>query len=58
MTERAGPTEAQVAALDGAVAELLDQGIIAGWVAIQTEHFRNLFLSKQLGCWLLFTWAD
>jgi len=28
MTERAGPTEAQVAALDGAVAELLDQGII------------------------------
>ncbi len=58
MTDRAGPTEAQVAALDGAVAELLDQGATAGWVAIQTEHFRNLVHSKQLRCWLLFTWAD
>jgi hypothetical protein len=27
-------------------------------VAIQTEPFRNLFLAKQVGCWLLFTWAD
>lgn len=58
MTNRAGPTEAQVAALDGAVAELLDQGATAGWAATQTEHFRTLVHSKQLRCWLLFTWAD
>ncbi|MFN8045902.1 MAG: hypothetical protein U0Q08_07605 [Dermatophilaceae bacterium] len=58
MTERAGLTEAQVAALDGAVAELLDQGIIAGWVAIQTEHFRNLVPQQAAGLLALFTWAD
>lgn len=43
---------------DGAVAELLDGATVRGWVAVQAEPFRNLFLAKKLGCWLLFTWAD
>lgn len=51
-------TPEQVAALDGAVAELLDGATVRGWVAVQAEPFRNLFLAKKLGCWLLFTWAD
>ena len=52
------PDVHQVSKLDGAVAELIDRDEVAGWVAIRTEHFRNLLLAEQLGCWLLFTWAD
>lgn len=58
MSNPDAPDVHQVSRLDGAVAELIDRDEVAGWVAIRTEHFRNLLLAEQLGCWLLFTWAD
>ncbi|MDE9366393.1 hypothetical protein PZ938_12345 [Luteipulveratus sp. YIM 133132] len=58
MTDPESPTSEQVAALDGAVAELFDGATVKGWVAVQTEHFRNLLFAQQLGCWILFTWND
>lgn len=48
----------QVAGFDGAIAELVKNGIVAGWLAVQAAAFRNVFLIKQVGCWLLFTWTD
>lgn len=53
----AGPDTA-AARLDEAVAELLRDGVVEGWVAIRVQSFRNLFLRRQLCCWLLFTWSD
>lgn len=50
--------ESQVADLDGAIAEFVDDGAVAGWLAVQAAPFRDLLLTKQVGCWLLFTWAD
>lgn len=58
MRDHDSPTESQVAALDGGVAELVGQDEVVGWVAVKVEPFRNLIFSKRLGCWLLFTWAD
>lgn len=53
------PTRQDVAALDRQVAELLDGASeVAGWAAIKSSSYRDLLLSKQLGCWLLCTWAD
>ncbi|GIE90163.1 hypothetical protein [Actinoplanes regularis] len=49
---------ARLAVLDGAIAELVHNGAVAGWLAVQAAPFRNLFFVKQIGCWLLFTWAD
>ncbi|MCY1144008.1 hypothetical protein OWR29_38945 [Actinoplanes sp. Pm04-4] len=49
---------ARLAVLDGAIAELVRDGKVAGWLAFQTAPSRNLFLVRQVGCWLLFTWAD
>lgn len=56
--KRDQPTEAQVAALHGAVAELVSEGSVVAWVAIEGETFRDLFLRKCLGCWILTTWVD
>lgn len=47
-----------MASLDGAIAELVQADVVVGWVALRTEAFRNLFLVKQIGCWLLFTWEN
>jgi hypothetical protein len=49
---------ARLAVLDSAIAELVHNGKVAGWLAIQTVPFRNLFFVKQVGCWFLFTRAD
>ena len=41
---------ARLAVLDGAIAELVHNGKVAGWLAIQTAPFRNLCFVKQVGC--------
>jgi len=48
----------QVADLDGGIAELVKDGAVSGWVAVRVAPFRNIFMIKQIGCWLLFTWSD
>jgi hypothetical protein len=58
MGEHNRDLSARLVVLDGAIAELVRDGTVAGWLAIQTAPFRNLMLVKQVGCWLLFTWAD
>ncbi|GAB7044545.1 MULTISPECIES: hypothetical protein [Catenuloplanes] len=58
MDEANQALRARLTTLDGAIAELVHNGEVAGWLAIQTAPFRNLFSVKQVGCWLLFTWAD
>jgi hypothetical protein len=58
VTGESGAKPVEVAELDGAVAELVRDDAVAGWVAVQAAPFRNLFLAKEVGCWLLFTWAD
>ncbi|MFF5233298.1 hypothetical protein [Dactylosporangium sp. NPDC000521] len=58
MNDDRDPGNAGVTALDGAIAELVRNGVVAGWLAIQDAPFRNLFLVKQVGYWSLFTWAD
>jgi hypothetical protein len=50
--------EERVGELDGAVAELVQDGAVAGWLAIRAAPFRNLFLTKHVGCWILYTWPD
>ncbi|SDS69706.1 hypothetical protein [Actinoplanes derwentensis] len=58
MNEESRDLSARLAVLDGTIAELVHNGKVAGWLAVQTAPFRNLFFVKQAGCWLLFTWAD
>jgi hypothetical protein len=50
--------EERVGALDGSVAELVQDGAVAGWLAIQAASFRNLALAKHVGCWIPYTWPD
>ncbi len=59
MSAHGEPTSRDVEALHRHVAELLDDaGVEVGWIALEKAPYRDLFLSKQLGCWLLVTWAD
>ena len=51
-------SEELVAELDGAIAELVDGERVAGWVALRSEPYRDLMLTKHTCCWLLFTWAN
>lgn len=59
MSAHGEPTRRDVEVLHRHVAELLDgAGVVVGWIALEKAPYRDLFLSKQLGCWLLVTWAD
>lgn len=58
MKRDSGLTDEQLAGLNGAVAELVHDDVVEGFVAIQTVSFRSILLAKQVGCWLLFTWLD
>lgn len=51
-------TAEDVRDLDGQVAELVRGGTVHGWLAVQANTFRNVFLARQAGCWVLVTWAD
>ena len=58
MPDHSNPREEPVAGLDGAIAELVDGERVVRWVALRSEPYRDVLLTKHTCCCRLFSWAD